>query len=385
VATPLTSRTPTATRGRSPGILIRGSQSTESEHFLAGGHTGLARSAGKAIRKLTDRAPNNLPKCRDHSPEEIFIAGRYDEMSRVLMAVTLGFVLALSSAAPARADDTRTKVPRIIPATLTAQQKADNQTKIKAAKQRAAERRSGGVQAMSGDQGSAFANIYVEPQAAYGFNWCGAGTATVLTAGWQIKTYGYDSIGGYSRYSNPGYGSPQGWYYGGPAFMQHMAYDQDAVQDAGVQGNPGIAEPSRDRTADYSDETHVANAANAETASMRGSFYYAVWQGLGSIGNFDFVMQDTIGAYWVPLSTVTRPCPPGQVCLPGWAGASADMYHWVAVASYDIPNNNITYGDSAGSAQAYLGNDPFGWHYYFTRTTFFYTYMTPYMSGAVVW
>jgi len=295
--------------------------------------------------------------------------------TRTAVPATMLVVLAiLISAMPASADDSG--IPTIVPAKLTSAERAANEAKVALARKET-RKPSGTAVHASGSTGSAYANIYMEPQATYALNWCGAGTATVLIAGWQIKTQGYDTIGSYSRYSAPGWGSSTGWYYGGTAFLQHLAYDRDVVQDRAT--GLGITEPSRDYTQDYSDETHDKNAVNAEI----GSSFYVVWQNMGTLSNFDTALYYDIGAIMVPFSAVVRPAPSGQVALSGWTGAPAGMYHWVSLGAYDMNNDQITYGDSASTRQAYGGN-PWYWHYW-TRSTFFGTYMTPYLSGTVVW
>jgi hypothetical protein len=302
-------------------------------------------------------------------------------MRNLLFIVALTIVIALTAVMPARADGGRTNTPGVIPAVLTTQQKADNQHKVALARQTMSRQSTNGVQPLVSG-GNAYANLYKEPQATYSLNWCGAGTATVLIAGWQIKTRGYDSIGQYSRYSNP-YGAGYAWYSGGDAFMQHLAYDDQAVQDRATSA--GITEPSRNAADDYSDETHVASAANIETASMTPwANWYVVWQNMGSLSNFDTALYNDIANNSVPFSAVAAPAPGGGTLpLPGWSGAPSFMRHWLAVGSFDMPNDAIVYGDSAGTQQAY-GQDPWYWHN-FTRSSFFDTYMLPYLNGAVVW
>jgi hypothetical protein len=299
-----------------------------------------------------------------------------------LVTAFLSIIIAIP-AMPASADGPKLNTPGVIPAVLTAQQLLANQQKIALATQVLAKQSAPGTVHTQSDSGSAYANIYKEPQADYAINWCGAGTATVLIAGWQIKTRGYDSVGQYSRYSSPGYGTSPGTFTGGDAFMQHLAYDLHAVQDNGAAGAP-ITEPSRDRTQDYSDEAHVASAANTETAAMTPWMnWYVVWQNMGSLGNFDTALRYDVGNYQVPFSAVAKAAPAGQPALPGWSGAPSSMFHWVAVGQFDILGDSLTYGDSASVRQAY-GGDPWYWHY-FTRSSFFGSYMLPYMNGAVVW
>jgi hypothetical protein len=299
-------------------------------------------------------------------------------MRRSVIAGVLWAVLTVLTAIPASADDgIPPDRPGVVPATLTMKEKADNDKKLAAARQRT-KQRPNAVQAQC-DCGSAYGNIYKEPQAGYAINWCGAGTTTVISAGWQIKRNGYDNIPSYSRWSNPAPGV-SGWYYGGDAFMQHMAYDRDAVRDGRYANYPPITEPSGAPGYDVSLETSVKDAANAEIQTA----FYVVYQNVANLTNFDTVLRSTIMWDQVPISAVARACPAGGTCLPGWNGASSTMNHWVSLVSFDIPGNVLMYGDTASTSQAYFGNNPYGWHY-FTRTTFFNTYMLPYMSGAVVW
>jgi hypothetical protein len=136
-------------------------------------------------------------------------------MRRSLITGVLCAALSVLGAMPATADDGPPPERKgVVPATLTATERADNEKKLAAARQREKQRATS-LQAQC-DCGNAYANIYKEPQASYAFNWCGAGTTTVIAAGWQIKFNGFDNIANYSRFSNPA--GTWGWYFGGDAF-----------------------------------------------------------------------------------------------------------------------------------------------------------------------
>lgn len=306
-------------------------------------------------------------------------------MLRVVLALALAAIFTVTVETPISADDgINGRIPTIIPAKLTAEQLAANNKKIAEARQYRVD-----VAAGRRHLGDPWANwsAYKEPQTFYAQNWCGTGTSTILITGWKLRAYGSENVSQYTRYSNPD-GAGYRWFTGGDAFMQHLAYDDDVVQDdrTGQPISEPPADPTNDPKHDYSDETHVMNAANAETVNERGpSFEYVVWQNMGTLDNFDTALYFDIANWAVPFASVVKPCPGGTTpCLEGWQNAPTTMLHWVTPVQFDVSTDALTYVDSASTAQAW-GGDPWFTHAWPGRSAFFNTYMRPYMNGAIVW